>query len=178
MSELIALAWEDINLDKGIIRARRARVKGDFKLPKTQGSIRTIHLIRPAYETLSNQLNLSSQLSKREIKVTQSDNKTIKSEYVRFVFLNSKNLMPHFSEGTFRDRFFKTHLKKAEIRYRPPGQARHTYASQLLTAGVNERWIANQMGHQNIKMLEKHYGKWMESEAPNIIKSVEIALDL
>ena len=64
------------------------------------------------------------------------------------------------------------------MRYRPAGQARHTFASQLLTAGINERWIATQMGHTSLKMIEKHYGRWMEQEAPDMSQRVEKALGL
>ena len=102
----------------------------------------------------------------------KKDNKTIKDEVLRFVFLNSKNFQPYPCVGSYRDKFFKDHVKKSKVRYRPPGQARHTFASQLLTAGVNERWIAQQMGHTSLKMIEEHYGKWMKEEVPEMAKKV------
>ncbi|MBU76534.1 MAG: hypothetical protein CMK63_06020 [Pseudoalteromonadaceae bacterium] len=58
------------------------------------------------------------------------------------------------------------------MRYRAINQARHTFASQLLTKGVAERWIARQMGHTSITMLEKHYGKWMNEEIPDMAARV------
>ncbi|MCF2826800.1 hypothetical protein CBQ28_02295 [Pseudoalteromonas sp. GCY] len=168
LSELLALAWEDVDLDKGTIKVQRAIVLGRYKVPKTRGSVRTVHLLAPALEIIRKQLALSAMLAPRKITVTQQDNKTAKSESVRFVFVNSLSHDELKGEAPYRDRFFKTHLKKAKIRYRGPSQARHTFASQLLTAGVNERWIANQMGHTSTKMIEQHYGKWMEQEVPDM----------
>ncbi|WP_042149638.1 MULTISPECIES: tyrosine-type recombinase/integrase [unclassified Pseudoalteromonas] len=68
--------------------------------------------------------------------------------------------------------FVKPHCKAAGVRYRPIGQARHTYGSQLITAGIPLNWISKQMGHSSIKMLEKHYGRWMESEIPDMAAQV------
>ena len=68
--------------------------------------------------------------------------------------------------------FVRPHCKASGVCYRGIGQARHTYGSQLVTAGVNLNWIAKQMGHSTIKMLEKHYGRWMESEVPDMAAQV------
>lgn len=175
-SELIALAWEDIDLTKMRLKVVRANVKGRLKATKTKGSTRTIDLLEPAIAVLKAQMEHSYMLGAHDIEVVQADNKTIKKEKVRFVFVNSQSLSPIANEGVYRDRFFSTHLKKAKVRYRGPGQARHTFASQLLTAGVNERWIAGQMGHTSIKMIEKHYGKWMKEEVPDMAARVSAAL--
>ena len=72
--------------------------------------------------------------------------------------------------------FVKSHCKASGVSYRGIGQARHTYGSQLVTANVNLNWIAKQMGHSTIKMLEKHYGRWMESEVPDMAAQVSIKL--
>ncbi|KZN45972.1 site-specific integrase [Pseudoalteromonas luteoviolacea] len=172
LSELLALAWEDVDLNSGTIKVQRAIVLKQYKVPKTAGSIRTVHLLEPAIEILRSQMALSAMLKPHTINVMQQDNKTVKTESLRFVFVNSLSNEELKGEAPYRDRFFKTHLKKCKIRYRGPSQARHTFASQLLTAGVNERWIANQLGHTSTKMLEQHYGKWMHNEVPDMSKRV------
>ncbi|MEP7062875.1 MAG: hypothetical protein ABI881_10780, partial [Betaproteobacteria bacterium] len=48
------------------------------------------------------------------------------------------------------------------IRYREPYQTRHTFASQALMAGANPMWVARQLGHKNMGMLLKAYGKWID----------------
>ena len=42
--ELLALGWEDIDLDKGILHVRRALSDGEFTTPKTKRSWRRIDL--------------------------------------------------------------------------------------------------------------------------------------
>jgi len=172
LSELIALAWEDIDTTNWTVKIKRGNVKSRYKSTKTKGSTRTIDLIEPAISVLKSQMPYSMMLKGKTVPVLQKDNKTIKDECLRFVFLNSKNFQPYPCVGSYRDGFFKDHVKKSKVRYRPPGQARHTFASQLLTAGVNERWIAQQMGHTSLKMIEEHYGKWMKEEVPEMAKKV------
>ncbi|MEH8130436.1 site-specific integrase, partial [Aeromonas veronii] len=43
----------------------------------------------------------------------------------------------------------------------------HTYASQLLSAGISIEWIARQMGHTGTEMVVRHYGKWLMEDAPD-----------
>lgn len=56
---------------------------------------------------------------------------------------------------------------------------RHTYASQLLTTGaVTLQWLKDQMGHTTIAMLERHYGKYICKDGPDMIPLLEHALKL
>ena len=48
------------------------------------------------------------------------------------------------------------------VRYRNPYQTRHTYASQLLSGGENQLFVAQQMGHKTTEMIMRHYGRWVE----------------
>jgi len=106
VSEAIALAWEDIDLDKGLLNFRRARVRGKFKTTKTKRSTRVHELILPAREVLEKQLKLTGHLDPTTVEIKQRDNRTIKTEKLRFVFLNSNTGRPHADDFTLRDRFF------------------------------------------------------------------------
>jgi integrase len=65
------------------------------------------------------------------------------------------------------------------VRYRGPNNCRHTYASQLLTTGaVTLQWLKDQMGHTTIAMLERHYGKYISKDGPDMIPLLEHALKL
>lgn len=57
-------------------------------------------------------------------------------------------------------------LTLANISYRAPYQLRHTFASQLLTAGCDATWLAAQMGHKNWDMISKIYGRWISKDNP------------
>ena len=52
-------------------------------------------------------------------------------------------------------------LRRAGVRYRNPYQTRHTYASMMLSNGENIMWAAKQLGHVNVEMVIKTYGKWI-----------------
>src|SRR5450830_1942654 len=109
----------------------------------------------------------------------ERDNKTVRKHTLHFVFLNSKSGLPHVSDFVVRDRFFKAHLKAAGVRYRGPGQCRHTYASQLLTTGIASiDWIAEQMGHTNGNMIRQHYGTWINEDGPDVGGILQHALNL
>lgn len=57
---------------------------------------------------------------------------------------------------------------KAGVRYRRPYQTRHTYASMMLTAGEPLGWVANQLGHRDLSMLARVYGRWIKSATPYV----------
>ena len=172
ISELIALAWEDINFSEGTIRVRRANVKGRFKQTKTKRSNREVELIQPALEWLEEQRSYTEHLPHQPIELTSKDHKKKFTEHVRLVFLNSNTGQPHNSDNTVRDRFWRAHLKHAQIRYRGPNHIRHTFISQLLTAGIPKEWIVRQVGHTSTKMIDEHYGKWIREDAPGMANYV------
>ncbi|AZE95979.1 Phage integrase, site-specific tyrosine recombinase [Pseudomonas orientalis] len=93
--------------------------------------------------------------------------------------LNTRSGLPHVNDFFVRGRFFKAHLKAAGVRYRGPGQCRHTYASQLLTTGVaSVDWIAEQMGHACANMIRQHYETWINEDGPDIVGLLQHALGL
>ena len=168
LSELFALAWEDIDLENWTANVRRSVVRGDYRVPKTQGSVRTVELLYPAREILQRHKELSFMLAPVTVNVVQRDNKTVVSESVRFVFRNTLTGEPYLTDKRYRESFFEQHLKKAKVRYRGPSQSRHTFASQLLTSNAPKEWIALQMGHTSTAMIDKRYGKWLKEERPSM----------
>lgn len=49
---------------------------------------------------------------------------------------------------------------------------RHTYASTLLSNGENAWWVATQMGHVDVEMIFKRYGRWIPKAEDNGYKFV------
>ncbi|MDH0894652.1 MULTISPECIES: DUF3596 domain-containing protein [Pseudomonas] len=179
VSETIALAWEDVDLVNGTVTFRRSKVRGAYRVTKTRRSTRKVRLLAPAWDALRKTKALTQGGKRQEVEVVQRDNKTRRKERLHFVFLNTNTGEPHVSDFSVRDRFFKAHLNAAEVRYRGPGQCRHTYASQLLTTGVASiDWIAEQMGHTNGNMIRQHYGKWINEDGPDVVGMLEHALNL
>ena len=179
VSETIALAWEDVDLQQGTVTFRRSKVRGAYRVTKTQRSTRKVRLLEPAWDALRKINAMNPTKKAQTVGIVERDNKTVRQHKLHFVFLNTKSGLPHANDFVVRDRFFKAHLLAAGVRYRGPGQCRHTYASQLLTTGVASiDWIAEQMGHTNGNMIRQHYGTWINEDGPDVVGMLQMALKL
>lgn len=179
VSEAIALAWEDVDLDAGEITFRRARVRSAYKVTKTRRSTRKIKLLKPALEALRDQATRTKDLPPVAINVTERDNRTIRQHLVRFVFHNSATDAAYSTSDNLRNGWWNDHLARAEVRHRGPNNCRHTFASQLLSSGVVPvDWIAAQMGHTSTAMIYRHYGKWIDDDAADMTAIIDRHLNL
>jgi len=176
VGELMALAWSDVDWNNGELSISRSIVDGIYKSPKNSSSVRKVKLLPQALAVLKQQRE-QPQLSTLKIKILNSDNKSFRKENVNLVFYNSKTMEPFKYDGDYRLRFFLQHLKKAGVKYRSANQTRHTYASHLVSADLPLTWVANQMGHTGIKMLEKHYAKWIPSNEDKYAELASKAFD-
>lgn len=179
VSEAIALAWEDVDLKAGTVRFRRGQVRGVYKVTKNRRSNREVRLLKPALQALYAMAMHTQKLKPVEVEVLDRDNKTKKRQALRFVFHCTSTGAAHSSSDMLLKGFWRPHLAAAEVRYRGPNNCRHTYASQLLTTGaVTLQWLKDQMGHTTIAMLERHYGKYISKDGPDMIPLLEQALKL
>ncbi|GLT13858.1 tyrosine-type recombinase/integrase [Vibrio algivorus] len=164
--ELCALAWEDVDFDKKTIVVRRSTYdKRGLKTTKTDKD-RIVDLMPPAIEALKSQMKLT-YLYPAKIYDVELPDKTYRKDSIRFVF-NPKAV--RHQKGSDYDyyckhalgRTWRFHCKKAGVEHRNQYQLRHTYASWMITfANVNVSYLAQQMGHANITMIAKVYGKWL-----------------
>ncbi|HYC42289.1 MAG TPA: DUF3596 domain-containing protein [Noviherbaspirillum sp.] len=141
-SELIALRWEDVDLDRKQIYVSRAKVRKSFKDTKTAAGRRIVTLLPVAEEALRRQ-------------------EKFKSTKHQEVFLNPKTGEPWIDDGQLRKSAWYPLLSSASIAPRNPYQTRHTYASLMLTAGEDPFWVSVQMGHKNLQMTLKRYARWI-----------------
>ncbi|HCG8425517.1 site-specific integrase [Vibrio parahaemolyticus] len=167
IGEMLAIGWDDIDWHRKVLRIRRAKVLNDYKVPKTPRSVREVELNEIAINLLKQQQAITESKCARSISVLQADNKTWIKEKVRFVFYNIETNRPFLNAKQFSKTFFTPFLQEAGIKHRGVGQLRHTYASQNLTAGISKDWLAQQMGHTNTHMIDRHYGRWMRKDAPD-----------
>lgn len=179
ISEAIAVAWEDINLEMGVITIKRARVASAYKVTKTRRSTRKIKLLRPAVAALTEQYAITGNLRPEKVPVVQRDNRTSRSANLRFCFQNPNTGLAFSTADNLRNNFWNALVKKSGVRHRGPNQCRHTFASQMLSSGaVTVDWVANQLGHTSSAMIWKHYGKWITEDEADIVGTVEDALRL
>ncbi len=165
-SELLAMAWEDIDTKRWTVKVRRALVTGEFKVPKEKSRRRTVEILHPARKYLMDQMEVSSGLQPISIAVTGRNNRDIHTEVIRPVWTNSRTDRYFSGDNAISARFLKTHLRKAGVPYRGLNQTRHTFASQMLTNYVSKDWIINQLGHKNYDMLTRHYAKFIPDDTP------------
>lgn len=142
-SELCALRWRDIDFVEKTAHVQNAIVSGVTKGTKTKAGTRKVELIEEAMIALNNQKPFTFM----------KDN---------CVFEDPKTNKPWASADAIRKKAWVPTLRKAGIRYRNPYQTRHTFATRLISRGVNLFWLASQMGHKGPEMLFRHYGRYLK----------------
>ncbi len=150
-SELVALTWGDIDWLRGEARINKARTQEstEAETTKTRKGIRDVKLLAPAMAALKRQ---------KEITFLQGGE----------IFRDPRTGDPWSGDEPIRQGPWKTALKRAGVRYRRPYQTRHTYASMMLTAGEPLAWVAQQMGHADLSMIARIYGRWIKSAMPDV----------
>lgn len=156
-SELVALEWGDIDWRRGIVRVSRAKTQAADAAEgtKTRKGTRDVKLLGPALAALEAQKAFS---------------------YIAggAVFLNPRTGEPWAGDQPIRHGAWTQTLRLAKVRYRRPYQTRHTFASMMLTAGESPVWVAQQMGHSDLTMIARIYGRWMPEAAPEAGRKAEI----
>ncbi|TNL05965.1 integrase, partial [Kosakonia cowanii] len=173
--ELVALAWEDIDLKAGTMTIRRNYTStGEFTLPKTDaGTDRVIHLIGPALDALKSQAEMTRLgIQHEEVVKLREYGRTV-NHGCTFVFSpqvvrRNEKLGHHYAVGSLSS-LWSSAMRRAGLRSRNAYQSRHTYACWSLSAGANPTFIASQMGHSSAQMVYTVYGAWMpESSAEQV----------
>jgi integrase len=153
-SELRALRRQDINLDRGVIIVGRNLTRFGEGLPKTSYSEREVDMLVPVRAALAEQQARVELRSK-------------------FVFCNSAG--DHLSLKEIRGAWFRL-LRFARLRERPLYQCRHTFATLLLSEGLNPLYVAHHMGHSTVAMIVRHYARWTRKPDRNDAERVERSL--
>lgn len=162
--ELCALAWEDIDLEKGEMTiCRNVTISRSFKMPKT-GKARTVKLLPPALDALHTLHNITSRRPAHKVTKSLRDRRKA-VEHCTFVFVPSVKNRCQIQTGCFTVDSLGTKwgrlVKRAGIRYRTQYHTRHTFACRMLTAGANPEWVAFYLGHVDSHMVRTVYGAWI-----------------
>lgn len=152
-SEVVGLDWTDIDWQEGEIHVSRALTRAAIQAvgfdegTKTEAGDRRVKILAPAMAVL----------------IGQKQHTYMANEAI---FHNPRTGERWRGTNPIWDRWKRT-LQLAKVKYRNPYQTRHTYASMMLTAGESERWVADQMGHSDVGMINRTYGKWIKSAQPD-----------
>ncbi len=149
-SELSALRWRNIDFEVRILVVMRkiARVRGNgwhFDRPKTASTRRSLPLADEALEALRNQAPLNRAMRTRAL-----------DRWAEFELVFPTQTGTPLHHGSVLTAW-KAALKKAGVRYRPPHQMRHSFATNLIRQGTDFREIADLLGHANPKTTLRTY---------------------
>jgi len=155
LSELFALNWGNIDWVNNRIYVDGAltQAANEIEATKTEAGERTVYLLLPALAALKAQ---------KEHTFLQGDE----------VFQNPCTRKRWTGDMALRARQWKTLCKRAGVKYRPPGQMRHTFASMTLMAGESPQWVAAQMGHRDWTFTARVYYRWIPKDAGDAGKKV------
>lgn len=167
--ELAALRWEDVDLVKGVIRVERsydfkARV---FVAPKSRAGRRTVPVARV----------LREHLVRRRMRAGRAEG----------LVFGASSERP-FTPSNVRRRAHTAWRRSREMQAKALGvlpahpragfepitlhEARHTFASLMIAAGVNAKALSTYMGHSSITITFDRYGHLIpgnEGEAAELL---------
>lgn len=141
-SEQIALTWEDVDLRRGRVVVRRARVMGQEKERTKTHVEREVELNARALAVLQRQRARTQAMGKQ-------------------VFYNPATSRPYVDEQKQLQVWTRS-LRTCQVRYRPPKECRDTSVTMALMAGANPMWVALQHGH-SVQVMMRDYAKWIPS---------------
>lgn len=90
-------------------------------------------------------------------------------------------MLPQADPASFTHRHWSKACSAAKIGHRRPKDLRDTFASQLLSAGVQLGYISRQLGHSSVAVTATHYARWCGGDsyrAPLMLEAGEVPADL
>jgi integrase len=140
-NENLGLKRTNIDLGARVIRIRQTYSRYGQGGVKNKRSRRDVNMTEPVYRALREQL-LDTEL------------------HSPWLWARSRSIPRPHHPSSFSDKRWPAILKRAGVKHRNFYQCRHTFATLLLKGGSDVQYIADQMGHTDLTMLQKHYWKW------------------
>ncbi|MGE0484232.1 MAG: DUF3596 domain-containing protein [Gammaproteobacteria bacterium] len=148
LSELFALNWGNVDWinDRIYVEGALTQDADEIEDTKTEAGERMVNLLPPALAALK----------------AQKEHTFLKGVEI---FQNPHTRERWTGDHALRARQWSTLCRRAGVRYRPPGQMRHTFASMALMAGESPQWVAAQMGHTDWTFTARVYYRWIPKDA-------------
>ncbi len=140
LGEIRAIRWADLDFERRLLRVQRSwDAKEGPVLPKSRAGLRVVPMPNPLHDQLLRHRNAT--LDRAGLVFTRGDG------------------LP-FCDSTVRQRAMRV-WNKAGLKPIGFHEARHTYASWMLGAGVNAKTLATYMGHSSVAITLDRYGHLM-----------------
>ncbi len=172
LGEACALQWCDLTLPEQdddpsrVLEIRRALSRGKFLGPPKSGRPRSVQMSRRLYRLLRRRYERAGRPAA--------------DEWIFAGYERGRD-RPSIDEANYRKRHFARVCERAGLGHRKPKDLRDTYASHLLSAGVQLAYISQQLGHANTDVTASSYARWcggLEYREPMHPEQGEVPADL
>lgn len=150
LGEIAALRWEEVNFEKRMVHVCRTVAKKQVVERTKTKKNRYVLLNERALHALEVAKAYVERRAKGKGRIT----------HFPYCFPPSKG-SEFIQQTSDLHHQWRPTLKALGIRYRPPYNARHTYATMCLMAGMMPAFIAKQLGH-SIQILLTRYARWLD----------------
>ncbi len=157
--EVCGLQWQDVDLEQGTVLVRRTWSRQHIGPTKT-GRERTVSVLHPvaddtpAWRPGATDAARAVLIGIRNVKLRPMDP-------AAFVF--GREGTPLSSMALHRS--WRRVLTAARVRYRPPEQLRHTFASTMLSRNAPLLYVQQQGGWRSASVLLRVYARWLPQDA-------------
>jgi len=154
--EVLALNWNDINLENKTISITKGLRNGIIDKPKTKSSVREVPIFEPLV---------------KYIKEHRSNSRSIA------VFLNPHTGKMFYKSAKLTPIWTKL-LQDCNLKHRILYSTRHTFISTMLkNSNLSMLDIAQIVGHSNTEMIIRNYAKFIKGEHLKINRYLDIFSD-
>jgi len=148
IGEALALTWEDVNLDAGVMTVSKTTTCADKEVgPTKMGDTGDVDLSQDVVATLKAWMLKTGRREGLVFPLCQkyaSTRRAVEKEMYRA--LQRASLPVHFS----------------------PHSLRHTFAAILLSEGVPIQYVQKQLRHASISMTVDTYGRWLPQQGRHV----------
>ena len=153
ISEALALRWDAIDWGRKQVHICRTVALGEIEERTKTGKDRFVLLNNRALR----ELWIAKAYAERRLLGVG------KVKHTPYVFPPSKG-QEYVKETSNVHHQWRPTLATLGVRYRPPYNCRHTYATICLMSGMNPAFISQQLGH-SVQMLLSTYARWINSNS-------------
>ena len=140
--ELLALTWNDIDFDAGLIKVSKVMSDGVVVHQTKTAEYRDVFFNARSEDALKRL---------KAIRSTVSDRLFMSPRFVNSPWQTDKTPRRALTEA----------MKATGIRHRATYTTRHTFITNCLTDGLNIYFVAKQTGH-SVRTLETRYARWID----------------
>jgi integrase len=169
--ELLALRWEDVNLEAAVLRVSRTLTRNGGKVsvgpPKTQSSRRAVGGLTADGAVEALREHLTRQLEEME---------RMGSLYRPGGLIFANEVGGIVNPSNLRNRSLKTLLERAVLPAIHFHDLRHTCATLLLSRNVNPKIVSEMLGHASIAITLDTYSHVLPNMQQSAVRALEEAL--